>query len=110
MKKIFTILLTSTVLALGAGLPAESAMRAEPAKIADNDLIKLASDDDHDAGDHQGAHRDLSDDVEQDGEDDDDDDEDGLGSMSGNPAPVGTVAPPANGLFGSTARPQVTVN
>jgi hypothetical protein len=44
--------------------------------------------------------------VEMEYEDDDDDERGGVR----NPAPAGTVAPPANGLFGDGAPPQVQVN
>jgi hypothetical protein len=46
------------------------------------------------------------------GHDDDDDDDDCYGRNCGasNPAPAGSVAPPANGLFGNGAAPQVQVN
>ena len=46
------------------------------------------------------------------GDDDDDchDDADDCGGRRANPAPAGTVAPPANGLFGTGAPPQVKVN
>lgn len=61
-------------------------------------LIFASSDDD----DHKSGYR---------GDDDDDDceDDDGGCNSAGNPAPVGSVAPPQNGLFGNGAAPQVQV-
>ena len=48
---------------------------------------------------------------EDDEDDDDEDDDDDEGRATGvNPAPAGTVAPPANGLFGDGAPPRVQVN
>ena len=41
---------------------------------------------------------------------DDEDDDGSPGAASASPAPAGTVAPPANGLFGSGAMPKVKVN
>jgi hypothetical protein len=42
--------------------------------------------------------------------DDDDDDDDGCIGALGNPAPAGTGAPPANGLFGNGAPPVAVTN
>ena len=39
-----------------------------------------------------------------------DDDDDGCIGALGNPAPAGTVAPPANGLFGNGAPPVAVTN
>lgn len=36
--------------------------------------------------------------------------DDDYGTAAGNPAPVGTVAPPQNGLFGTGTPPKVKVN
>jgi hypothetical protein len=38
------------------------------------------------------------------------DDDDGAGGTAANPAPAGTVAPPANGLFGKGPAPSVQVH
>lgn len=106
MKKTFAILLASTALAVGAGIPAWSAMHgAELSSVGTElkDLVQLAGDDDHEAGDHEKSARSGHDD---DGEDEDDDG----GNAAANPAPAGTVLPPANGLFGSGAAPKVKVN
>jgi hypothetical protein len=57
------------------------------------------------------ASGDDEDDDEKDDDDCEDDDEDEGGCAAGsNPAPAGTVAPPANGLFGNGAAPRVQVN
>ena len=66
----------------------------------------LASDDADEDHEYRN-HRRASDDDEE--SEDDDDDDDGAGPAS-NPAPAGTVAPPANGLFGNGPAPRVQVN
>ena len=111
MKKTFAILVASTALAIGAGVPAWSGMhRAEhaSARTDDDGILKLASDDRRDR-DHGKKSR--SDDDDQRYGDDGHDDDDGYGrNASANPAPAGTVAPPANGLFGSGVAPKVKLN
>jgi hypothetical protein len=72
----------------------------------DRCAIVLASGDDDEGRDYR-KHRRAGDDNE-DSEDDDDDDN-GAG-VTPNPAPAGTVAPPANGLFGNGPAPRVKVN
>jgi hypothetical protein len=68
--------------------------------------IVLASDHDNDGGRSWRIFRSGDDDE---GEDEDDDGG-ALGNVA-NPAPAGTVAPPANGLFNNGgAKPQVQVN
>ena len=118
MKKTLAALIATTALTAAIGLPAWSDMR-DQADAGENPTaavgeygqsalpLILASDDDDD------DHRDRSgdDDDEDDDDDDcDDDDEDDACRGASNPAPVGTVAPPQNGLFGSGAAPRVRVN
>jgi len=119
MKNTLAILLASTALAVGAGIPAWSAMqRVEhfPKSFQDNPFVRLAGDDDD--GDRESGrsyrsnddgHR-VGDDDDDGGGDDDEDDDGSPGAASASPAPAGTVAPPANGLFGSGAMPKVEVN
>ncbi|MBX3581647.1 MAG: hypothetical protein KF810_07130 [Rhizobiaceae bacterium] len=115
MKKTVAILVASTALAIGAGVPAWSGMhRAEhaSARTDDDGILKLASEDRLDL-DHGRKARSDDDDHRYGDDDDEDDDEydDGNGrNAAANPAPEGTVAPPANGLFGSGAAPKVKVN
>lgn len=117
MKKTLAILLASTALAVGAGIPAWSAMQRvehSPKSFQDNPFVRLAGDDDDDDRENGRSYR-SNDDGHRYGNDDDDDgggdDDDGsLGAASASPAPAGTVAPPANGLFGSGAMPKVKVN
>jgi hypothetical protein len=108
MKKTFAILLASTALAVavGAGIPAWSAMHGAELTSVGTELKHLVqlADDDHEASDHEKSARSGHDD---DGDDEDDDDG---GNAAANPAPAGTVLPPANGLFGSGAAPKVKVN
>ena len=104
MKNTLAILLASTALAVGAGIPAWSAMQRvehSPKSFQDNQFVRLAGDDDGDR--ESGRSYRSNDDGHRDGDDDDDDgggddDEDDDGSL------------PANGLFGSGAMPKVKVN
>jgi hypothetical protein len=118
MKKTLAALIATTALTAAIGLPAWSGMRAQAdagedptAAVGESGqsalpLILASHDDDDDDDDH----RERSDDDDEDDDDcDDDDDDDGCRGAS-NPAPVGTVAPPQNGLFGSGAAPRVQVN
>jgi hypothetical protein len=118
MKKTLAALIATTALTAAIGLPAWSDMRAQ-ADAGENPTaavgesgqsalpLILAS---HDDDDDDDDHRERSDDDDEDDDDcDDDDDDDGCRGAS-NPAPVGTVAPPQNGLFGSGAAPRVQVN
>lgn len=117
MRKTFAILLASTALAVGAGIPAWSAMHgdARPETSCDQAAgyranLMLASDDDG-VDRHHGRRIRHGDDDDRHDEDDEDDDDDGHGSgASAGPAPAGIVAPPANGLFGNGTMPKVKVN
>jgi hypothetical protein len=104
------ILLASTALAVGGGIPAWSAMQRvehSPKSFKDNPFVRLHRDDDD--GDRESGRSYRSNDDD-DGGDDDEDDDGSLGAVSVSPEPAGTVAPPANGLFGSGAIPKVKVN
>ena len=59
--------------------------------------------------DEDDDHDDDDDDDEDEGYGDGDDDDDCAGGL-GSPAPAGTVAPPANGLFGTGAPPVAVTN
>ena len=118
MKKTFAILVASAAPAIGAGIPAWSGMHPAEhasARTDDDGILKLASDDRLDRDHGRRARSDDDDhrygDDGHDDDDDDDDDDDGYGrNASANPAPAGTVAPPANSLFGSGAAPKVKLN
>ncbi|MCO5081614.1 MAG: hypothetical protein M9955_08145 [Rhizobiaceae bacterium] len=119
MKKTFAILVASTALAIGAGVPAWSGMRRSEhasARTSDDGILKLASDDrldrDHGRKARSGDDDDsYGHDDDDDHDDHDDDDDDGYSrNESANPAPAGAVAPPANGLFGSGPAPKVRLN
>ena len=108
MKKTLTILAATTALSAAVGIPAWSAMQAPEgeghrplAALFEGDSqtlpLVLASDDD-DRRRWKGGRR---------GHDDDDDEYDDDRGGTRNPAPVGTVAPPQNGLFGNGAPPKV---
>jgi hypothetical protein len=66
-------------------------------------------DDDGDCDDEDDDEDDDDDDDDHDDDDDDDDDDNCTGTR-GNPAPAGTVPPPANGLFGTGAPPVAVTN
>ncbi len=118
------LLFASTALSVALGVPALAAMQtrgsaSDPcsgvcaavfgADGASVPLIRVSNDDDDDE-DGARLRRARNDDDDDDcGEDDDDDDCIGAGAR-GNPAPAGTVAPPANGLFGSGAPPVAVTN
>ena len=127
MKKTFTILFATTALAVGAGIPAWSAVHGELRPQASHEAVEdasaegtnllLASDDGRSDRDHgRRLGRGDDDDDHDSGDDDDDegnddDDDDGFpGDTAAGPAPAGTVTPPDNGLFGSDAAPKVKVN
>jgi hypothetical protein len=116
MKKTLTILVATTALSTAIGIPAWSAIQAPEgeghrplAALFEGDSqtlpLVLASDDD-DRRWWKGARRGHDDDDDEYEDDDDDEDDDDRGGAR-NPAPVGTVAPPQNGLFGNGAPPQV---
>ena len=113
MKNRLSLLLASTALTVAIGLPALAAMQdpvgsaglldsVRAAVLGDGDqpmpLVRVSGDDNDDDDD------DDDDDCE-----DDDDDCKGAGAR-GNPAPAGTVAPPANGLFGNGKPPVAVTN
>ncbi|WAX95440.1 hypothetical protein N7E70_000715 [Aminobacter sp. NyZ550] len=124
MKKTFTILFASTALAVGAGIPAWSAMHDAARPHASRETVEDASDEganllfasddgrlDRDHGPRLGRGDDDDGHHEGDDDDDSDDDDDGYrGGAAVGPARAGTVAPPNNGLFGSGAAPKVKVN
>ena len=100
-----TLALLAATIALGALFAfttlddAHAGNRATVTETAQHAWVHLASGDDEDDEDEDDA------DCE---EDDDDEDED---CIPGQPLPpAGTVAPPANGLFGNGTPPKVQVN
>lgn len=119
MKTPSPLLFASTALTMALALPAFAASPSEgsgsglfssarsatmPGDDDANPMLIRVSDDEDD--DHRGWERR--------GHDDDDDEcEDGRcrgAGGRGNPSPVGTVAPPANGLFGNGALPKAVTN
>lgn len=127
MKKTFALLAATTTLTAIVALPATSAMLAPSGGGNLPDTLGFAADssntlplvfvsddddDDDDDDDRRWSRRDHDDD---DGCDDDDDDdrkgrdEDTCPAALLNSAPLGTTAPPQNGLFTNGAQPQVRV-
>ena len=135
MTSRLPLLFASTALTVALGLPALAAMQVQgnaqgacsgvcaAAFGADGQpvpLIRVNGDDD-DGGWVRRGHDDDEDDEDCDEDDDDDDDgdddgddedddDDGCIGAPGNPVPAGTVAPPANGLFGNGAPPVAVTN
>lgn len=120
MKKTFAILFASTALTVGVGLPALSAMHAglrledKHENTIDNtrggaaSAVLVSDDEEVDLHHRRSMRRDGDDDHR---DDDDEEGDDGYeGGAAAGPAPVGTIAPPDNGLFGSGAVPKVKVN
>jgi len=115
MTSRLSLLLASTALSVALGLPALAAMQARGTAEglcsgvraavfgADERSVPLVRVSGHDDDDKKagGWFRRKHD-------DDDDDDDDDCAGAARNPAPAGTVAPPANGLFG-TGKPPVAV-
>lgn len=136
MRKPLALLVASTALSAAVGFPGwggsagPSGPGAQAPSAASGDapetlpLILAGSHDrDHHARDrHHSRDRhgddddddDDDDDGDDDGDDDDDDDcdddEGDCGVRMRTPAPAGTVAPPANGLFLDGTPPKVKVN
>lgn len=120
MTSRLSLLFASTALTVALGLPALAAMQVQgnahdqcsgvcAAVLSADDqpvaLIRVSGDEDEDENDDD---EDCDDDD--DGDNEDDDDDDGCIGALGNPAPAGTVAPPANGLFGNGAPPVAVTN
>lgn len=117
MKSALALLLAGSALVAAFGVPSLAAMRGTRDALApsfaragnanyDIRLIKVSDAHDDDDDDRRAGHeRD-----DQDGDDDDDDDEDRDTRARISPAPAGTVAPPANGLFGNGAPPLAVTN
>jgi hypothetical protein len=135
MAKTMTFLLASTALTIALGATAWSATRimddevlptAVQSQMDSRDLSPLifVNDDDDEDDDDEGEEDDEEDEDEDDDDDrrkgarheddddddcDDDDDEACAGGPR-NPAPAGSTAPPANGLFGNGAPPKAVTN
>lgn len=127
MTSRFSLLFASTALTVALGLPALAAMQTQgnaqdacsgvcAAMLSADDLsvplIRVSGDDDDDDDDvwvRRGHDEDEDEDCDDDDDGDDDDDDGCIGAL-GNPAPAGTVAPPANGLFGNGAPPVAVTN
>ena len=102
MKNRLSLLLASTALTVAIGLPALAAMQDPVGSAGLLDSVRAAVLGD---GDQPMPLVRVS------GDDDDDDDDDCKGAGArGNPAPAGTVAPPANGLFGNGKPPVAVTN
>jgi len=128
MTSRLSLLFASTALTVALGLPALAAMQAQGnaqaqcsdvcAAVLNADdlsapLIRVSGDDDDDDDSgrvRRGHDDDDDDDCDEDDDDDDDDDDDACTGALGNPAPAGSVAPPANGLFGNGAPPVAVTN
>lgn len=132
MTSRLSLLFASTALVVALGLPALAAMQTPGTAQGDcigvcaavfgaDDqpvpLIRVSGDDDDDDDDGGWFRRGHDDDDDEDEDDDDDDDDcddddddDGCTGARGNPAPAGSVAPPANGLFGNGAPPVAVTN
>lgn len=122
MTSRLSLLFASTALTVVLGLPALAAMQAQvsaadpcsdvcAAEFGADDpslpLIRVSGHDDDDDDDGGWFGREHDDDDDEDCDEDDDDD---CAGARGNAAPAGTVAPPANGLFGNGAPPVAVTN
>lgn len=113
MTSRFSVLFTSTALTMALGLPALAAIQTQgnaqgrcssvcAAVFGADDLsvplVRVSGEDEDD-----------DEDCDEEEEEDEDDDDACPGAL-GTPAPAGTVAPPANGLFGNGAAPVAVTN
>jgi len=120
MTSRLSLLCASTALTVALGLPALAALQTQGnvsarcsgvcAVVSGADdlsvpLIRVSGDGD----DEEGGRVRREDDDNKSDDCNDDDDCVGPGGR-GNPAPAGTVAPPANGLFGNGAPPVAVTN
>ncbi|OYU38016.1 MAG: hypothetical protein CFE33_18335 [Pseudorhodobacter sp. PARRP1] len=110
MKTTIAVLAATTALGAIIAIPGIAMIRtpdagsprtsfSAPADTMQDGTVLLASGDDED-----------NDEGTNDCDEDEGDDDAGTCAAGPNPAPAGTVAPPANGLFGNGAAPQVQVN
>ncbi|WP_136646374.1 hypothetical protein [Tabrizicola sp. YIM 78059] len=122
MTSRLSLLVASSALTLTLGLPALAASQGRGAATVQcssvctavfssddgsTQVIRVSGDDDDEDEGGWGQlwqDDDEGDDCDEEDDEDEDDDCGGAGAR-GNPAPAGTVAPPANGLFGSGAPP-----
>lgn len=127
MTKTMTLLLASTALTIALGATAWSATRimddevlptAVQSQMDSRDLSPLifVNDDDDEDDDDEGEEDDDDDrrkgarHEDDDDDDCDDDDDEACAGGPRNPAPAGSTAPPANGLFGNGAPPKAVTN
>lgn len=113
MKSTFAVLLATTAVVGALAIPTLGTFARDtpdgtwPAVGADGTSgpkVRLATrDDDRHRNRIRRAHHD-------DDDHDEDDDDDDAPAGRGTPAPAGTVAPPANGLFGTGAPPSAVTN
>lgn len=122
MKSALALLLAGSALAAAFGIPSLAEMRGTSdaftssfagAGDADHDVRLIKVSDDHDDEDNNEDDDDQRARHERDDEDhgdEDDEDDDRKTRARVSPAPAGTVAPPANGLFGNGAPPVAVTN
>ena len=118
MTCMTSLLLAGAVIAAGTAAVAAVAAMPEAARPtpglaigadAAHAPLWLASGGGDDDEDGRRAGRGGDDDDDEEDDDGCDDDAGGACAAGAGPAPAGSVAPPANGLFGSGAAPQVQV-
>ena len=117
MKSKLSLILTSSAVMMTLALPTLAAIQLQGAgsglcggicakgfssDTPSDQVIPVSGDDDDGAKWLRRGH-----DHDDDEDCDDDDDDDECAGAKGNPAPAGAVNPPANGLFGTGARPVV---
>lgn len=126
MTKTMTLLLASTALTIALGATAWSATRIMDDEVLptavqsqgdSRDLSPLIFVNDDDDEEEEDEEEDEDDDrrkgARHEDDDDDDcdrDDDDACADRPRNPAPAGSTAPPANGLFGNGAPPRAVTN
>ena len=111
MTPRLSLLFASTTLSLTLGLPALAAVPSKgsaPNQCSSICAAVFGADDPAPLVRVSGDEEDEDD--EEDCDEDDEEDDDDCTDTRANPAPAGTVAPPANGLFGTAAPPVAVTN
>lgn len=107
MKLPLTLILLGSTLSAGAQTPMAPpppTVQSQSVRDLGSPVLLVSEDDDEEAGWLSFGDDDSS------GEDCDKDEEDCPTAGRGNAAPAGTVAPPANGLFGDGKAPKASTN
>lgn len=113
MTPRLSLLFATTTLSVALGLPALAAVLSQggaPNQCSSICAALFGVDDPAPLIRASGDDDDEDDEEDEDCDEDDEEDDDDCTGPRANPAPAGTVAPPANGLFGNGAPPVAVTN